>query len=312
MRRCLPPTPPLEAKKCLFSYVMSTYARGRCRKGSDKLKLLFVDVSRAYFYAPARRPVYVNLPDEDYEPGMCGRLNVSMYGTQDAASNWEHKYSTHLIECGFVRGKSSPCVFWNPNTGVRCVVHGDDFTFAGTDEELDKCSKMMKEEYDVKIRGKLGPDKGDDKPITILNRCVEWGRDGILYEPDPRHVEIVVRELGLKDSKSVVSPGVKRPQVLDEDNKHLEPALATKFRQIIARCNFLCQDRPDIVYACKDAARGMAKPRLEDWEKLIRIGKYLKGRPRYVIKYKPQRDVYAINVYGDKEEHSWQAKWVGP
>ena len=85
-----------------------------------------------------------------------------------------------------------------------------------------------------------------------------------MYEPDPRHVKIVVHELGLQDSKPVVSPGVKRPPVSDEDNKHLEPAQATKFHQIIARCNVLCQDRPDILDACKEAARGMANQRHED------------------------------------------------
>ena len=68
------------------------------------------------------------MPDEDYEAGMCGKLIVSMYGTQDAASNWEYKYSTHLVENGFIRGKSSPCVFWNPKAGVRGAVNGDDFT----------------------------------------------------------------------------------------------------------------------------------------------------------------------------------------
>ena len=58
-------------------------------------KLLFVDVKRAYFYAKARRDVYVKLPAEDWEEGMCGKLNKAMYGTRDAASNWEHKYRSH-------------------------------------------------------------------------------------------------------------------------------------------------------------------------------------------------------------------------
>ena len=54
--------------------------------------LAFYDVRRAYFHAKARRVVYVDLPDEDWEPGMCGRLNKSMYGTRDAAQNWEEEY----------------------------------------------------------------------------------------------------------------------------------------------------------------------------------------------------------------------------
>ena len=98
-------TPPLEAKKMLFSMAMSGFAHGRAKNYGTNQKLLFIYVRRAYFYAPARRPVYVTLPDEDASPGYCARLNVSMYGTRDAASNWEEKYASHLIRCGFRQGK---------------------------------------------------------------------------------------------------------------------------------------------------------------------------------------------------------------
>ena len=58
-------------------------------------------------------------------------------------------------------------------------MHGDDFTFAGDETQLKMCIDMMKGEYEFKVRGLLGPDKNDDKSITILNRCVEWTADGI-------------------------------------------------------------------------------------------------------------------------------------
>ena len=143
-------TPPLEAKKSLFSMAMTQFARGRAQGIKGTQKMLFVDVRRAYFYAPARRPVYVTLPDEDAEEGMCGKLNRSMYGTRDAAANWEDKYSSHLMAMGFSRGKSSPCTFFHPHRGVRCVVHGDDFTFLGSEDDLKWCTQMMKDEYDIK------------------------------------------------------------------------------------------------------------------------------------------------------------------
>ena len=57
------------------------------------------DVSRAYFYAPAIRPVYVKIIGEDFELGdenRCGRLNVSMYGARGAAMNWHEHYKEHL------------------------------------------------------------------------------------------------------------------------------------------------------------------------------------------------------------------------
>ena len=181
------------------------------------------------------------------------------------------------------------------------MVHGDDFTFAGTDAELLKCTAMMQKEYEVKVRAKLGPDKDDDKCVTILNRCIEWTKEGIQYEADPRHVEIILNELDLNQCKPLSSPGVKGAQLSEEDNPFLNATQATKFRQVIARCNFLCQDRCDIQYATKEAARGMAVPRKADWDRLVRIGKFLKGKPRYVIMYPQQKDTCCINGYGDND-----------
>ena len=54
------------------------------------MKLDFIDVRRAYFYADATREIYIELPKEDYEEGKVGKLRKSMYGTRDAAQNWEH------------------------------------------------------------------------------------------------------------------------------------------------------------------------------------------------------------------------------
>ena len=294
-------TPPLEAKKMLFSMAMSNFANGRARKFEGTQKLLFIDVKRAYFYAPARRSVYVSLPDEDPMPGYCAKLNVSMYGTRDAASNWEEKYASHLIKCGFTQGKSSPCVFYHEGRGIRLVVHGDDFTFLGNDVSLDWCTTIMQEEYDIKIRGRLGPDKNDQKSIRILNRCLEWRHDGLYYEADPRHAEIIVDQMNVANNPSVVTPGIKSSPLPEEEDVALKPEYATKFRRVVARANFLSQDRMDIQYAVKEAARGMAIPRQSDWDKLLRIAKYLVGRPRYVIKYAIQNHVYSLNCFGDSD-----------
>ena len=66
-----------------------------------------------------------------------------MYGTKDAARNWEKRYSQFLQSLGFTAGKASPCVFHNPTLQCSCVVHGDDFTFLGNDSALDKVAWQM-------------------------------------------------------------------------------------------------------------------------------------------------------------------------
>ena len=99
-------TPPLEAKKLLMALAVTDgvgFKAGRKKKG---MRLDFIDVRRAYFHARARRLVYVALPEEDYEEGMCGRLKKAMYGTRDAAQNWEYAYTEWLESVGVERGRS--------------------------------------------------------------------------------------------------------------------------------------------------------------------------------------------------------------
>lgn len=294
-------TPPLEAKKSVFSMAMSQFTRGQAQRVHGTQNLLFVHVRRACFYAPARRPVYVTLPDEDAHEGMCGKLNRSTYGNRDAASDWEDKYSLHLVSMGVTRGKESPCACFHPHKGIRCAVHGDDFTFLGNDTELQWCTEMMKAEYELEVRGLLGPDKKDEKTMTILYRCIEWKQDEIWYEADPRLAEILRRELGLKDKRPVATPGINTTVKEGEEDPHLDQEASTKYCQLITRCNFIAQDRPDVQYAVKEAARGMTSPKRSDREKLLRIGKNLLGTPRYVITFPAQKDVCTINAYGDHD-----------
>ena len=157
----------------------------------------------------------------------------------------------------------------------------------------------MQEDYGIKLRGRFGPEKKDYNKITILNRCLEWRQDGIYYELDPRHAEIIVKEMEVSNAASVVSQGVETSALSEEDDPLLDREHAHKFRRIIARANFLAQDRMDIQYSVKEGARGMANPRQSHWEKLLRLAKYLKGHMRYVTKYGKQNGVYSINTYGD-------------
>ena len=55
------PTPPLEALKVMLSEIATGKRGGKV--------VALVDVRRAYFYAPARRRVFVELPPENYQPG---------------------------------------------------------------------------------------------------------------------------------------------------------------------------------------------------------------------------------------------------
>ena len=66
------PTPPLEAKKLIFSQAAfegAGYQKGQRKQG---MKLDFTDISRAFFQAKAIRRGCVQLLDEAYQEGVCG------------------------------------------------------------------------------------------------------------------------------------------------------------------------------------------------------------------------------------------------
>ena len=58
-----------------------------------------------------------------------------------------------------------------------------------------------------------------------------------------------------------------------------------EYRAIVTRCNYLSPDRPDISNAVKELSRIMSRPTKDDMQRLKRLGRYLKGKPRLVMKY---------------------------
>ena len=101
-------TPPLESLRLIVSRAATKYGRtGMMRE------LMINDVARAYFYAMATRDIYVEIPAEDEQagPDMVGKLRRCLYGTRDAATNWQTTLSDQLEAIGFKRGKAFPSVF---------------------------------------------------------------------------------------------------------------------------------------------------------------------------------------------------------
>ena len=75
--------------------------------------------------------------------------------------------------------------------------------------------------------------------------------------------------LNLEEAKPVTTPGIKEEgRTNGEHEELLSDNEATKYRAVIARCNYLSPDRPDISYAVKELARAMANPTFGDMVRL--------------------------------------------
>eukprot|EP00973_Karenia_brevis_P065574 9115587-Karenia_brevis.AAC.1 len=92
----------------------------------------------------------------------------------------------------------------------------------------------------------------------VLNRILRVTEKGWEYEPDQRHAELIVEELGLTGANPVDTPGEKmKPHEKERSQEKVDKDKATRYRQTAARANYLAQDRPDIMFAVKEIGRGM-------------------------------------------------------
>ena len=161
--------------------------------------LLVIHVRRAYFYARARRRVYIELPEGDgVGPGsrQCGLLRKSLYGTRNAAQNWECELGGFLEEIGLRRGQASTCLYCEESRGISTSVNGDDVTVKASRKDAEWLIQKFKERYEIKTQ-MIGEAVDLNKQLQILNKTVRWSSRGLWIEADPRHVKEVIRALGL-------------------------------------------------------------------------------------------------------------------
>ena len=86
-------------------------------KGKTYKAIMINDVARAFFEAPVKRSICIELPDEDLEEGeqqedVVGLLQMSLYGTRDAAANFQNEVKIFMRGLGFQAGKYNTCTYW--------------------------------------------------------------------------------------------------------------------------------------------------------------------------------------------------------
>lgn len=125
----------------------------------------------------------MELPDEDAEEGLCGKLVVSVCGTRGAASNWKKRHRGALQEDVFNVEKCRT---------VYCVPPGTRFVFqrargGGDSTALVDAAQLRWHKGDVtggieaNVKGVIGPERTDGKSLRLSNTIVQWADSGIRY-----------------------------------------------------------------------------------------------------------------------------------
>ena len=107
--------------------------------------------------------------------------------------------------------------------------------------------------------------------------------------------------LGRAVRSPLSSPGLRRGAEAVEAATPLGQGVARQYRALAARANYLSLDRPDIALAAKACCRKMASPSTLDWVALVRLARYLAGRPRLVYAFPWQDPGVGLSAYVDTD-----------
>lgn len=166
-------TPPLDAVRYIISTCASTLGN----------QVMSNDIRRAYVFADVRKPIFVELPTaakQGDNPNVCARLRKSPHGTLDAASNWSEWCTNILVEHGFVRGASNPCLVFHAARNLFTLVHRDDFLSTSSADNLKWLNEMQTTSRDGRERKRGGTrsDQADGGGPATEQSSTQTGPSG--------------------------------------------------------------------------------------------------------------------------------------
>ena len=151
---------------------------------------------------------------------------------------------------GFKVGRYNASTYYHPLRDLKQMLHGDDFATVGDIEDVRWLKGKLEERFELKsqILGEKEEHEG-----RILNRVIRWTPEGWEYEADQRHAELLIKSLNLQDAKAVETPYEEPKKWLEqEESVKLSHDLATEYRSLGARANYLAVDRTYIQVSTKE------------------------------------------------------------
>ena len=115
---------------------------------------------------------------------------------------------------------------------------------------------------------------GSPKSIKMLNKRLHWGKRGIVYQHDPRVVDVLVKDVGFEHGNSLQTPAT--PAVTEEEESEpLSQDQPHRYRSQVARC-FFSQDRADMTFIVNELCQNVESQSTEPCQPKKRLARYLK------------------------------------
>ena len=223
----------------------------------------------------------------------------AIYGMLNAGILWYAKFRADLEAEKFVFNRYDPCVANKVVDGKQLTIrfHVDDVMSSHVDKNVnDKFLRWMN-----KLYGKFGEVKATRGNVhDYLGMTFRFGNGEVVIDMT-EYVKNMLKEFPVKfndDGKITSTAGV---DLFKEDvSKKLNEKERETFHTTVARGLFLCKrSRPDVQTAVSVLCSRVRAPGRKDWEKLVRMMKFLNNTRNDVLTLSAGKGLNCIEWYID-------------
>ena len=261
-------------------------------------KVVTVDIPGAFMHADMNEEVHMKLEGkmaellcrvdpkkykhymtkEKGKPVVYVRLKKALYGTLQAALLFWQNLSTFLIEeLGFVMNPYDKCVVNKMIDDTQCTIvwHVDDLKMS-----------HMSESALMWVVDRLNDKYGKEAPVTVhrgavheyLGMKIDYSVAGQVTFRMDDYLQSILHEVPNDMLGTAITPATNRLFEVNPSSEKLTDAKADKFHHLAAKLLYLCKrGRPDIQTAVSFLCTRVQQPDTDDWKKLCRCVRYLRG-----------------------------------
>jgi hypothetical protein len=207
------------------------------------------------------------------------RLAKALYGTLQAAMLFWKDLSGYLVSEGFELNPYDNCVANKLVDGKQCTVlwHVDDLKISHvSDQVLEDLVDQLNDRY-----GKIAPLTVTRGTIhDYLGMTLDYGVPGQVTIRMDDYVQDLLDEAPEDMLGTAATPAGEHLFTVTENPTYLDDPDAELFHHLTAKLLFLCKRaRPDLQTAVAFLTTRVKRPDVDDYKKLGRVIKYLRGTP---------------------------------
>jgi len=224
-----------------------------------------LNVNNAFLHGQLDEEVYMSLPPgfTNQEESKVCKLHKLIYGLKQASRQWFAKFSTALLEFGFIQSKADYTLFTRTLEGsfIALLVYVDDIVVAS--DNSAEVSKFIQLLNDSQLKYFLGLEIArSELEISVCQR---------------KYALEVLEDSGLLASKPVRFPKEPNVKFSKDSGQLLEDP--TAYRRLVGRLLYLTISRPAISFVVQVLSQFKVQPRVPHLAAAHRVLRYIKASP---------------------------------